>query len=187
MDHLRLRYCAAAETYAAAAALVAEGGGKDVWRFLIAQARELCDDAREFGTRNNLLGAIEIYHRALGLAGREQSPHDWATTKHHLGNALLLLGERDKDAGMLQELVEAFLAALEEWTRDRAPREWAKAQNNLGHALQLLGEQEDDKERLRQAAEADRAALAACSRDAAPFDWGRAYKPAWRHACRSRG
>lgn len=175
IDHLQLRYCAAARTYAAAAALIMDGSGKDVWRFLIAQAHELCDDAREFGTRENLLGAIEIYHRALGLAGREQSPHNWAATKHHLGNALLLLGERDKDPGMLQESVEAYLAALEEWTRERAPREWAKAQNNLGHALQLLGEQQDDKERLRQAAEAYRAALAAGSRDAAPFDWGRAY------------
>ena len=104
IDHLQLRFYAAGETYAAAAALVGDGGGKDAWRFLIAQARELCNDAREFGTRENLLGAIEIYHRALGLAGREQSPLDWATTKHHLGNALLLLGERDKDSGMLQRI-----------------------------------------------------------------------------------
>jgi len=100
-------------------------------------------------------------HRNLSsrarACGREQSPLDWAATKHHLGGALVLLGERDKDSGPLREAVEAYLGAIEEWTRDRAPLDWAKAQHNLGNALQLLGEQECDPERLRQAAEAYRA------------------------------
>ena len=175
IEHLQLRFCAAAENYAAAAALAADDGGKDAWRFLIEQARELCEDGREFGTRENVLLAIEIYHRALGLAGREQAPLDWAATKHHLGGALVLLAERDKDPEPLREAVEAYLAAIEEWTRDRAPLEWAKAQHNLGNALQLLGEQESDPERLRQAAEAYRAALAECTRETAPFEWPEAY------------
>ena len=116
--------------------------------------RELCEDGREFGSRENVLLAIEIYHRALGLAGREQSPLDWAATKHHLGGALVLLGERDKDSGPLREAVEAYLGAIEEWTRDRAPLDWAKAQHKRGNALQLLGRTECDPEWLRQAAEA---------------------------------
>jgi hypothetical protein len=120
LDHLQLRYCAAA------AALVTDGGGNETWRFLIAQASELCDDGREFGRRENVLRAIEIYHRALELVGREQSPLDWATTKHHLGDALLLLGKGDKETAPLREAVEAYLAALEEWTRDRAPLGWRR-------------------------------------------------------------
>jgi tetratricopeptide (TPR) repeat protein len=170
IDHMQLQFCAAAEKYANAGALVADAGGNDAWRFLIAKARELCEDGREFGTRENMLLAIEIYHRALGLVGREQSPLDWAETKLNLGDALLLLGESNKDSKPLREAVEAYLAALEEWTLDRAPLDWAKAQNHLGNALQRLGEQENDPERLRQAAEAYRAALAECTKENAPFE-----------------
>jgi hypothetical protein len=60
IDHMQLQFCAAAEKYANAGALVADAGGNDAWRFLIAQARELCEDGREFGTRENMLLAIEI-------------------------------------------------------------------------------------------------------------------------------
>jgi len=175
IDHLQLRFCAAAENYAAAAALVADGDGKEAWHFLIKQARELYEDAREFGTRENVLHAIEIYHRALGLIGCEQSPLDWAATKRHLGDALLLLAECDRETEPLREAVDAYLATLEECTRERAPLEWARAQYNLGNALQLLGEQENDPERLRQAAEAYRAALAECTSETAPFEWAQAY------------
>jgi len=175
INHIQLQYCAAAENYADAAAVVIDAGGKDAWRYLIAQARELCEDGREFGTRENVLLAIEIYHRALGLVGREQSPLDWAAIKHNLADALLLLGEADKDSGPLREAVEAYLAALEEWTQDRAPLDCAKAQHHLGNALQRLGEQENDPERLRQAAEVYRAVLADCTRETAPFEWARAY------------
>lgn len=175
IEHLQLRFCAAAENYAAAAALVTDGGGRNGWHYLIQQACELCEDGREFGTRENVLLAIEIYHRALGLAGREQSPLDWAATKHHLGDALFLLGDREKDPGLLRETVEAYLAAIEEWTLDCAPLDWAKAQIDLGHTLQRLGEQESDPEQLRQAAEAYRAALAECTLETAPFEWSQAY------------
>jgi hypothetical protein len=43
-----------------------------------------------------------------------------------------VLGERNNDPERLWEAIEAYLAALEEWTRDRAPADWAKAQNDLG-------------------------------------------------------
>ena len=176
IDHLQLRYCAAAETYAAAAALVAEGGGKECLALFdragprtlrrrprIRHARIICSAPSRFtiapsdlpdGSNRRSIGPPQSIISAMRFC---------------------CLANATRTPGCCRESVEAYLAALEEWTRARAPREWAKAQNNLGHALQLLGEQEDDKERLRQAAEAYRAALAACSRDAAPFDWGRAY------------
>ncbi len=171
IDHLQLQFCAAAEGYAAAASLIADEGGIGAWRHFIAQAQELSADCRQFGTRENVLRAIEIYHRALGLVGRENLPLEWAATQHHLGDALLLLGESQKDTAALQEAVEVYLAALEEWTFERAPADWTNAQINLGNALQLLGERESDPERLRQAAEAYRAALAEHTLETAPFDW----------------
>ncbi|WGJ15122.1 hypothetical protein QEV83_02090 [Methylocapsa sp. D3K7] len=170
IDHLQLRFCAAAEGYAAAA-LIADEGGIGAWRHLIAQAQELSADCREFGTRENVLRAIEIYHRALGLVGRERLPLEWAATQHHLGGAFLLLGESENDTGALREAVDVYLAALEESTFERAPADWTKAQIDLGDALQLIGERKSDPERLRQAAEAYRAALAEHTLETAPFDW----------------
>ena len=42
----------------------------------------------------------------------------------------------------LQEAVDAYRAALQEWTRERVPLDWATTQNNLGTALWRLGERE---------------------------------------------
>ncbi|MCI0599456.1 MAG: hypothetical protein L0Y50_03300 [Beijerinckiaceae bacterium] len=176
LDRLQLRYCDAAGKYAAAAALVIDSGGADSCQFLIAQARELCDDGQEFGSRESLLHAVEVCHRALGVVSREQSPYDWAAAKHCLGTALFMIGMRDNEPPQLREAVEAYLAATEEWTRDRAPGDWAKAQNDLGEALQLLGGQESDLESLRRAAEAYRSALTQRSRDFAPTEWARIHK-----------
>ena len=39
----------------------------------------------------------------------------------------------------LEQAVEAYRAALEEYTRERVPLDWAMTQNNLGNALQALG------------------------------------------------
>ena len=159
IDHLRVRFRDAAGRYAAAAALILESGSGDAWPFFIGQARELCDDGREFGNRESLLSAADVCHRALGLVSREQCPSEWAATKHCLGQALFMLGSRQSAADRLAEAIEAYLAALEEWTQDRAPRDWALAQNDLGNALQALGGQKGDLKPLRKAAEAYRAAL----------------------------
>lgn len=174
VDHVQLRHGAAAETYAAAAALAAGVDSREEWQFRMAQAFELCEAARQSGPQETVLRAIEIYHQALGLARREELPFDWAATKHALGNALLLLGQQAKEPEPLQDAVNAYLEAVEEWTRESSPLEWAKAQNNLGDALQLLGERESDPDRLRQAAEAYRAALSGCAPETAPFEWAQA-------------
>ena len=65
-------------------------------------------------------------------------PLDWATTQTNLGNALLMLGERESGTGRLEEAVAAFRAALEERTRDRVPLDWAASTGNQGIALMLL-------------------------------------------------
>jgi tetratricopeptide (TPR) repeat protein len=176
IDHLRVRFCDAATKYASATALILESEEGDAWPFLIGQARELCDDGREFGNYESLLLAADVCHRALGIVPREQRPCEWAATKHCLGQALFMLGARHNEPDRLGEAIEAYFAALEEWTHDRAPEDWAKAQNDLGDALQVLGNQNGDPKPLREAAQAYRAALTQWRAEAAPFGWANTYK-----------
>jgi len=176
IEHLRVRYNDAAAKYAAAAALILESEEGDAWPCLIGQARELCDDGREFGNRESLLLAADVCHRALGLVARETRPSEWAATKHCLGQALFMLGARHNEPDRLGEAIEAYLSALEEWTHDRAPQDWAKAQSDLGDALQELSGQEGDLNPLREAAKAYRAALTELHQQTAPFDFARTYR-----------
>jgi hypothetical protein len=46
-------------------------------------------------------------------------------TQNGLASALRLLGERESGTARLDEAVEAFRAALAEWTRERVPLDWA--------------------------------------------------------------
>jgi tetratricopeptide (TPR) repeat protein len=87
------------------------------------------------------------------------------------GNALQTLGARESGTARLEQAVEAYRAALEEYSRDRVPLDWAATQNNLGNALRTLGERESGTARLEQAVEAYRAALEEYSRDRVPLDW----------------
>jgi tetratricopeptide (TPR) repeat protein len=150
IDHLRVRFRDAAIKYASAAALILQSEDGDAWPFLIAQARELCDDGREFGNRESLLLAADVCHRAFGLVPREQRPCEWAATKHCLGQALFMLGARHNEPDRLGEAIDAYLAALEQWSHDRAPQEWANVQSDLGDALQALSGQNGDPKPLRE-------------------------------------
>ena len=77
-----------------------------------------------------------------------------------LGNALLVLGERERGAERLEQAVEAYRTALGLLRRERVPHRWASTQNNMGVALRALGARESGTERLEEAVEAYRAALA---------------------------
>ena len=52
-------------------------------------------------------------------------PLDWAMTQSNLGNALQTLGRRDSGTARLEAAVEAYEAALLEWTQDKVPLQWA--------------------------------------------------------------
>jgi tetratricopeptide (TPR) repeat protein len=82
-------------------------------------------------------------------------------------------GGRESGTERLQEAVEAYRAALEEFTRERAPLDWATTQNNLGNALRTLGERESGTGRLEEALSAYRAALEERTRERVPLDWAR--------------
>ena len=55
------------------------------------------------------------------------------------------------DTQRLQEAVDAYRAALGEYTRERVPLDWAATQNNLGTSLATLGERTHDRTTLEQA------------------------------------
>ncbi len=88
-----------------------------------------------------------------------------------LGSALLALGERESGTERLERALEAYRAALEEYTRERVPLGWAATQNNLGSALLILGQRESGTKRLEQSVEAYRAALEERTRERVPLGW----------------
>jgi hypothetical protein len=67
--------------------------------------------------------------------------------------------------------INAYRAALQEWTRERVPLDWAATQDNLGSALSTLGERESGTARLEEAVTAHRAALQEWTRERVPLDW----------------
>src|SRR5207245_2481819 len=94
-------------------------------------------------------------------------------TQNNLGNALRTLGERESGTARLEQAVEAYRAALQEYTRERVPLDWAMTQTNLGTALWRLGQRESGTARLEQAVEAYRAALQERTRERVPLDKAR--------------
>ena len=103
--------------------------------------------------------------RTIGRRGRRSS------LQMALGNALVVLGERESGTERFEQAVGAYRAALEVRTRERTPLDWASTQNNLGGALWTLGKRESGTERLEQAMGAYRAALEVRTRERTPLDW----------------
>ena len=101
-----------------------------------------------------------------------------------LADALQTLGDQSGQSAPLQEAVDAYRAALREWTRERVPLDWATTQNNLGTALSRLGDQsgqsaplqEPGRRLSRGAAGADPRAGAAAVGDDAEQPRHRAYE-----------
>jgi tetratricopeptide (TPR) repeat protein len=91
----------------------------------------------------------------------------------NLGIALATLGERENGTEHLEQSVEAYRLALQEYTRAHLPLDWAGTQIGLGIALERLGEREDSTEHLGQAVEVYRLALQEITRERVPFVWAR--------------
>jgi tetratricopeptide (TPR) repeat protein len=121
------------------------------WRYSLQAADSLQEFGNRAGRNEALLASIELYKLALRTADRDRVPLDWATTQTNLGNALLMLGERESGTGRLEEAVAAFRAALEERTRDRVPLDWAASTGNQGIALMLLAKRLGDASRAHSA------------------------------------
>ena len=88
-----------------------------------------------------------------------------------LGSALRTLGEREGRTDRLEQAVDAFRAALQQYTREHVPLGWAALQNNLGNALAALGRRSSATEHLEEAVDAYRAALEERTRERARLGW----------------
>ena len=129
----QLEYRRAAELFAEAA--TAEGMEAPLqWEYRNQQALMLAEYGREHKDNEALEQAIGLYEKTvLSLAPKEDRPEDWATTQHHLGNALGVLGQRHRAPRILQRAAMAFENALSVRNQDQAPLEWATSRDNLGN------------------------------------------------------
>jgi tetratricopeptide (TPR) repeat protein len=127
--------------------------------------------AREVGTAR--LEEAAIAHReALKVLTLKRSPNDYAAIEHSLGNALVMLAERETDnKARLEEAAIAYGEALKIYTRRTTPLYWAGTQINLATALRMIGERERGREQLKRAIAAYRKALTVYSRNHSPLDW----------------
>jgi len=129
---------------------------------------EYWERGRDKGINFDLEIAIEIANAQFTMA---IDANQKGRAKNNLGNALQTLGGRESGTVRLEAAVDAYNAALQEWTRDKVPLQWAMTQNNLGNALKALGERESGTERLEAAVDAYNAALEELTRDKVPLDW----------------
>jgi tetratricopeptide (TPR) repeat protein/pimeloyl-ACP methyl ester carboxylesterase len=120
------------------------------------------------GLNLDLQVSIETARLLLASAS---GPNEAGAAQIDLGVALFALGERESSTANLEQSVDTYRAALEEWARDRIPLRWAELQNNLGNTLLRLGERESGTARLEQAVDAYRAALEERTRESVPLDW----------------
>lgn len=142
------------------------------WQYQLQHALALEDQGREFMDTVALETAIGLYEtQLLALAPMAKRPDDWATTQHHLGNALGALGQRQHGTLMLEKSIMAFESALTVRNRERSALDWAATQNSLGVTLGILAHRRADTEMLGESVKAFQLALEERSRDRAPHDW----------------
>jgi tetratricopeptide (TPR) repeat protein len=172
----QLHYRDAAQRFAEAATKVPPGYEEERWRYLNKEADAFLKQGFEFGDNGAVLRAIERYRALVELRPQNAFPRDWARAHIGLGDALLVLGQRELGKGRLEEAVAAYREALQENTRRGAPFDWALTQNELGFALLRLGQRERETARLEEAAAAFRNTLEEWTRQRAPRKWAGAQK-----------
>ena len=126
----QLRYRDAARHFAEAASRVPTDRTDVRLSYLDQEANALDRQGDERGDNNALREAIERYRFLLTQRPRQRVPLEWAGTRMDLGNALQVLGERERGTAHLGEAVAAY-RALQERTRERVPLEWAMMDEGL--------------------------------------------------------
>jgi len=115
--------------------------------------------------------AAQMWGEALKAVDRADDAKIWASLQVGFGNAVLIIGKREKGTERLELAVGAYEAALQVWTQDKVPLTWAMTQNNLGSALLEMGKRESGTERLKLAVKAFETALQEHRQDRVPLDW----------------
>jgi tetratricopeptide (TPR) repeat protein len=89
------------------------------------------------GGAGRIVDAIQCYHRALRVFGRETNPQEFAVLHNNLAIAYLAIPASDERARMREALaVQSFEEVLKVVSLVDHPSEYAMIQNNLGNALQ---------------------------------------------------
>jgi tetratricopeptide (TPR) repeat protein len=123
---------------------------------------------RDRGLNLDLQISIEA---ARLLVASADNPNETGNALTDLGTALWSLGERESGTARLEEAVETYRAALQEYDPAKKPLEWAMTHSNLGTTLRSLGEREAGTARLQQAVDAFRATLENVTRETFPYEW----------------
>ena len=119
-DHVtQARAAASRQEYQRASELYAQASsaeGLDIplqWQYRTQQALMLAEFGREFRNNTALEDAISLYETIIvELAPRDERPDDWATTQLQLGNALGLLGQRQRATFMLDRAIKVVMLIL---------------------------------------------------------------------------
>ena len=170
----RLALARARLRHAEAATLIAEIADLTVpdearrFETLRAERHKIYVQGRDRGLNAELELSIAVARIALS---RARDADQRGTAQNDLGNALQTLGERESGTARLDQAVQAYRAALEEYTRGRVPLDWAMTQNNLGNVLATLGGRESGTAWLKEAVAAYRAALEERTRERVPLQW----------------
>jgi len=167
-DILRRDACAAAGKIRQAIELENHNSHEAKFAALLSWQDEFHARGRDKGINFDLMIAVELSQLVRTIA---DTPDERGAALNALGIALAALGEREGGTSRLEKAVEAFHAALAEYTQARVPLDWAGTQNNLGNTLAALGEREGGTSRLKEAIEAYRAALTQQTRERVPFSW----------------
>ncbi len=168
-------YQQASELYAQAASV--EGLAIPLqWQYRNQQALMLAELGREFRNNAALEDAIKLYETTVAeLAPKDERPDDWAATQHQLGNALGLLGQRQRATVMLEKAILVFENLLSVRTRESAPLDWATTQDNYGNVLGTLGQRRGDTGLLEKSIAAFEDALTERTQEQVPMDWNLTY------------
>lgn len=136
------------------------------------QASATADAGEYSGDNDALREAIRLYGEATALS--EPRSKNWAAIQNGMGNALVVLGQRQGDDQTLQDAAAAFQDALAVASFEDDPRTWAGMQSNLGVVLMELGMRDQEIDLLVASRDAFAAALDGFDRETVPLDWGRA-------------
>ena len=179
LQEVRLDFRAAAVAYGEAGRLGAGAPASVRWSFALRQGAALAseaDDLSRLGKPSNrpLSEAVRVYAAALDLASREEAPELFTVTQNCLGNTLLLLGELEGKAELLEHSAAAYRAAAGAMERGRSERDWALVHSNLGTVLLKAGELTNTERSYADAAKAFEAALDVLRPDENTQDWASA-------------
>ncbi len=148
LAELSFDWLQAAEQYGAAARYLPAADRKGRWRYLKSQAMAMERHGGEEDDTSSLVRAASIHSDAARLLSEQDAPAEWAQTYLHLGQLLLLLGEREARPERFMAATLHFNPALDVFTELGDQDNWGRAQWGLGDALRAQGEVQGDVEIL---------------------------------------